>query len=249
MIITVAMMKGGVGKTTTAAIMAQAAARRKCKTLAIDLDPQRNLSTALGMAGEAAGNSYNLLTGARAADQIQRTRQKHIDIIPASAALSTIPGGPGSARRLQEAIRPISALYDVIVIDTPAAGGVLQYNALQAAHRLIIPINADSYSAEGLNTTITNARQIQKTNPALQIAGILYTRYDPNSDYDRQLFRAIINKYCRELDIPFLGIIRPTDKVKQAASLQVSLYTHAPKCTAAADYMDIFHEVTEYQYT
>lgn len=249
MIIAIAMQKGGTGKTTTAAALCQAAARRKCKTLAVDLDPQRNLTSALGVADDGPGDSYKLLTGARAADQVHKSKQSNIDIIPGSEALSATPGGPGSARRLQEAIRPISALYDVIVIDTPPTAGVLQYNALQAAHRLIIPINADGYSADGLYTIIDNARQIQKSNPALKIAGILYTRYDPNSDYDRQFFRAIINKYCRGLDIPFLGIIRPTDKVKQAASLQVSLYTHAPKCTAAADYMDIFHEVTEYQYT
>lgn len=248
MIIAVAMQKGGTGKTTSAAILSQAAARRKCKTLVVDLDPQRNLTAALGVADDRPGDSYKLMTGARAADQVHPSRQKNIDIIPGSEALSTIPGGPGSARRLQEALRPISALYDVIVIDTPPTAGVLQYNALQAASKLIIPINADGYSADGLYTIIDNARQIQKSNPALQIAGILYTRYDPNSEYDRQLFREIINTFCRGQNIPYLGTIRPTDKVKEAAGLQVSLYTHAPRCTAAADYMDVFHEVTDYQY-
>lgn len=249
MIIAIAMQKGGTGKTTTAAVLCQAAARRKCKVLAVDMDPQRNLTSALGVADDGPGDSYKLLTGARAADQIHKSKQSNIDIIPGSEALSATPGGPGSARRLQEAIRPISALYDVVLIDTPPTAGVLQYNALQAAHRLIIPINADGYSADGLYTIIDNARQIQKSNPALQIAGILYTRYDPNSDYDRQLFREIINTFCRGADIPYLGTIRTTDKVKEAARDQVSLYTHAPRCTAAADYMDVFHEVTEHKYT
>lgn len=249
MIITLAMQKGGTGKTTSTAVIAQAAARRKCKVLAIDLDPQQNLTSALGVADDGPGDAYNLLMGARAADQIHKSNQANIDIIPGSAALSTISGGPGSARRLQEAARPISALYDVILIDTPPTAGVLQYNALQAADRLIIPINADGYSADGLYTIIDNARQIQKSNPALKIAGILYTRYDPNSEYDRQLFREIINTFCRGTGVPYLGTIRTTDKVKEAARDQVSLYTHAPRCTAAADYMDIFSEVTGYKNT
>ncbi len=250
MIIAVAMQKGGTGKTTTAAILAQAAARHKLKVLAVDLDPQRNLTSALGVdAEEPTGNAYKLLTGERAADQVYPSRQEYIDIVPASKDLSTIPGGPGSARRLQDALRAISAVYDIVIIDTPPTAGVLQYNALQAAHKLIIPLNADGYSAEGLYTIEENARQIQKSNPALKIAGILYTQYSQNSDYNRQLFRAIINTACVKMNIPFLGTTRSTDRVKEAAGLQISLYEHAPKCSAAADYMDVFNEITNYQYT
>ena len=101
MIITLAMQKGSTGKTTTTAVLCQAAARRKCKVLAVDMDPQRNLTSALGVADDGPGDSYKLLTGGRAADQIHKSKQSNIDIIPGSEALSATPGGPGSARRLQ----------------------------------------------------------------------------------------------------------------------------------------------------
>ena len=103
MITAVTVQKGGVGKTTTAAILAQAAAYRGARTLAIDIDPQANFSLAVGaQISTEAGNSYNMLTGAPAADQIQRTTQG-IEAIPAGRALATLTSGKGSARRLQEA--------------------------------------------------------------------------------------------------------------------------------------------------
>ena len=131
-IITIAVQKGGTGKTTTAAALAQAAAYKGRRALAIDLDPQGNLSVTLAaqMIPEA-GNSYNLLMGLPAADLIQTTEQG-IDVIPACLDLATISSGKGSARRLQRALEPIKNNYDLIVIDTPTAAE-LQYNALQAA--------------------------------------------------------------------------------------------------------------------
>lgn len=245
MIIAIAVQKGGTGKTTTAAILAQAAAHKGLRPLAIDLDPQGNLSIALG-ARMDTGNSYNMLQGAPSADQIQRTGQG-IEAIAASWNLSTITSGPGSARRLQEALDPIRGVYDMIIIDTPPTAGELQYNALQAADRLIIPLQADTYNVQSLYQITDTARQIMQSNAALQIAGIILTQYDGRTTIARQMQRAIINT-AGAAGVPYLGTIRAAVAVKEAAALRKSLYEYAPRSKPAADYMDVFNYLTNYKY-
>ena len=218
MIITVAVQKGGTGKTTTAAVLAQAAAYKGLRPLAIDLDPQGNLSMALG-AQMDTGNSYNMLTGAPAADQIQRTAQG-VEIIAGSWNLSTITSGPGSARRLQEALEPIRGAFDMIIIDTPPTAGEMQYNALQASDRLIIPLQADTYNIQSLYQITETARQMQKT---------------------------IINK-AAEAGAPYLGTIRAAVAVKEAAALRRSLFEYAPRSKPAQDYIDVFNYITANKY-
>ena len=117
-VLAVAIQKGGTGKTTTAAVLAQAAAHKGKKVLAIDLDPQGNLTFALGGSG-TGGSSFDLLQGTAAADVIQQC--SGIDVIAANWGLSTIASGKGSARRLQAAIEPIKNNYDLIInIANPA---------------------------------------------------------------------------------------------------------------------------------
>lgn len=248
MVITVAVQKGGTAKTTTAAVLAQAGTHKGARVLAIDLDPQGNLSYTLGARTSAGvGNSYRLLTGEPAEKQIQGTEQG-IDIIAADWNLSAITSGRGSARRLQDAIEPIKNIYDLVIIDTPPTAGELQYNALQAADRLIIPLQADAYNMQSLYQIHDTARQIQKSNSQLQIAGLLLTQYDGRSLLARQMQRTIINT-ATEMGIPYLGTIRAAVAIKEAAALQKSLYKYAPKCKPAADYMDVFNYITDNRYT
>ena len=125
MIYTIATQKGGTGKTTTAAALAQAAAYKGKSCLAIDLDPQANLTYCLA-ADETQPGSYDLLHGA-AASQVTQTTAQSIDVISASPDLQTETSSRGSARRLQKALAPLKDQYDVIIIDTPATAGELQY--------------------------------------------------------------------------------------------------------------------------
>lgn len=243
-IITTSIQKGGTAKTTTAAILAQAAASKGKKVLAIDLDPQGNLSLALAAnTGPEMGNTYNLLMGFDPETLIQTTAQG-LDIIPADLDLSTISSGKGSARRLQRAIRPLEGRYDLIVIDSPATAGELQYNALQAANGLIIPLQADVYSVQSLYQITDAARQIQKSNPDLSIIGVLITRYDGRSTIARMMKDAIIAK-AEEMQLPYLGTIRNGVAVQEAAALQRSLFEYAPKANPAADYMAIYEKIAE----
>lgn len=242
-IITVANQKGGTGKSTTAAALAQAAVNKGLRVLAVDLDPQGNLSYTLGaQTAPGTGNSYNLLMGTPADRLIQATAQG-MDVIPAGADLATITSGTGTAHRLRRALEPIKDNYDLIVIDTPPTAGELQYNALMAAEGLIIPLQADVYNLQSLYQITDTARQIQQGNPDLELLGVVFTQYNGRSIIARQMQEAIINK-AAEMGAPYLGAIRGAVAVKEAAALQQSIYDYAPKSKPAADYMDVFNRVT-----
>lgn len=240
-IITVAIQKGGTGKTTTAAAIAQAAAYKGRSCLAIDLDPQGNLSFALA-ADTSRPGSFDLLQGAAAADLIQH--RPCMDVIPASWNLSTVVSGKGSARRLQRAIEPLKGKYDLIIIDTPPTAGELQYNALQASTGLIIPLQADIFNLQSLYQITDTARQIQQTNPALKILGFLLTQYDRRSTIARQM-QETITAQAAAMGVPYLGAIRAAVAVKEAAALQQSLFDYAPKSKPAADYLAVYDAITQ----
>lgn len=240
MIYTIATQKGGTGKTTTAAALAQAAAYKGKSCLAIDLDPQANLTYCLA-ADETQPGSYELLHGA-AASQVTQTTAQSIDVISASPDLQTETSSRGSARRLQKALQPIKDKYDLIIIDVPPTGGELQYNALQAADRLLIPLEADAFNLQSLRQITEAAAQISASNPDLQIAGVLLTQYDPRPVINRQL-REMLQENAAAQGIPFLGTVRKAVAVKEAAALQVSLFDYAPKCKPAADYMNIYEQL------
>lgn len=240
MIITASIQKGGTGKTTTAAILAQAAASKGKAVLAVDLDPQGNLTYALGGKAGPPG-SRGLLDGMDVKRLIQGTAQG-IDIVPASWDLAAVKTEKGSARRLQKALEPVRRIYDYIVIDAPAVAGELQYNALQAAEGLIIPLEADIYNAASLFQIAETAAQIRQSNPKLRTLGIVCTKYDSRGKLSRNMLQSL-KETAAEMRIPYLGSVRAAVAVKEAAYLQRSLYEYAPKSKPAQDYMQIFEKI------
>lgn len=242
MIYTIATQKGGTGKTTTAAILAQAAAYTGKKALAVDLDPQGNLSYFLAADANKPG-SYNLLHGTPAAEVIQGTPQG-LFVIPASAELQTEKSGRGTARRLQSALEPVKNYFDIIIIDTAPTAGELQYNALQAADRLIIPLTADAFNLQSLAQITGAAAQIKASNPELKIAGVLLTQYDARTILNRQMRQMLIDNAAAQ-GIPFLGEVRKAIAVQEAAALQQSLYEYSLNSKPAADYFYIYKRLIE----
>lgn len=237
-IFTVTTQKGGIGKTTTAAVLAQAAAHRGRRVLAIDTDPQGNLTIALDADPRRAG-CFEFIQGAPAADTIQTTPQG-IDVLGASLDLATLETNRGSARRLQNALEAVQGRYDVVLLDTPATPGELKYNALQASTGLIIPIEADAYNIQSLYQTADMVKMMQKSNPALTITGIIFTRcFDARTNFSKQMQETVI-KEAAALNIPYLGAIRHSIAVKEAAGFRLSLYEYAPRCKPAADYLALF---------
>jgi len=242
-IIAAAVIKGGTGKTTTCAALAQAAAADGERVLAIDLDPQANM-TAILSADQNRPGAYQLLHGAPAAGVTQRTPQG-IDVIAASPDLATERTSPASAKRLQAALEPIRGDYDWIFIDTPPTMGELTYNALQAATGLIIPLETDSNSLQGLYQITDIAHQMQqRSNPALQIMGVVLTRFDARPKINRYLQEVIAEK-GQEIGAPFMGVIRPGVAIREAQAMQESLYEYAPGSKPAQDYRTLYNKIQE----
>lgn len=235
-ILTIANQKGGTAKSTTAAALAQAAAHRGLKTLAVDLDPQGNLSYFLAADVNRPG-TFEILEGEPAAAAIQTTAGG-LDVMPASWNLQTVSSYRGSARRLRAALQPAAAQYDLIIIDTPPTAGELQFNALMAASDLIIPLQADIVGLQGLYQMADTAQQIQASNPDLTIRGFILTRHGGRSTLARQLTDTIKAR-AAEMGIPFLTAIREAVAIREAQTLQRSLYEYAPRSKPAADYLQL----------
>ena len=241
-VLTIAVQKGGTGKTTTAAALSYAAVKDHKKVLAIDLDTQGNLSYSLNMrTGSNVAGSYDLLAGMNP-DEIIQHLENGLDAIPANWQLSTMKAGTGSARHLQTAIEPLKRLYDVIIIDTPPTAGTLQYNALQAATGLIIPLKSDVFSVQSLYQIVDTARQFQDSNPLLSIKGIVLTQYSKRSIIDRQMEKKISDA-AAEYGLQIIGRIRQGVAVKEATALQENLYQYAPKSKPAADYWQLYRKL------
>ena len=241
-IIATAVIKGGTGKTTTAAALAQAAAADGKRVLAIDLDSQANLTFDLA-ADQNRPGSYQLLHGADPEQLIQKTEQG-IDVIAASPDLATEKTTAGSAKRLQTAIEPIKGNYDFIFIDTPPTMGELTFNALQAATGLIIPLETDSNSIQGLYQITDIAHQMQRSNPGLSIIGVILTRYDARANINRYL-QGVIQRQGEEIGAPYLMGIRPGIAIREAQALQQSLFDYAPKSKPAQDYKTLYEKIKE----
>lgn len=237
-VIAIAIQKGGTGKTTTATALANAAVHQGYRVLAVDLDPQGNFTFTLGANANKKG-SYEFMEGEAPIKVIQHIKPG-LDVICASWNLSTITSTKGSARRLQRALNAVKGDYDYCFIDTPPTVGELQFNALQASTGLVIPLQADIYNLQSLYQIVDTAKQIQKSNEALEIKGFVLTQYDARSTLSRQMQQTITER-AEEMGVPSLGVIRSAVAVKEATAFQESLFDYAPKAKPTADYMELFN--------
>lgn len=242
MVIAIATQRGGVGKTTSTVALAQAAAHKGVKTLAVDLDPQGHTSMLLA-ADTARPGAYELLNGQPVRDTIQQLSGA-LDAIPASANLQSISSAQGSARRLRTALAAVAHSYGLIIIDTPPTAGELQYNALMAADLVIVPMQAELGSLQGLIQLAETVQLVRRGNADLRIAGYILARYSGRSNLAKSMAAAIQSR-AAEMDIPHLATIREAVAIQEAQALRRDLYEYAPKSRPAVDYMALCEKILE----
>lgn len=243
-IITVANKKGGTGKSTTAHTLAHGLYKRNYKALLIDLDQQGNTTLISGV----DGNEPQLLTtldfmqGRQ--DAIIKTG--NVDLIPANNRLSlanTIFTELGKEYKLKEALEPIQADYDFIIIDTPPTTETLTINALATSDDVIIPVQADVFNLQGiaeLNQVIKTVKQY--CNPKLTVKGMLLTRFNARSTLNKDI-KALLEDIARSLNTRlFNATISQNIAIAEAQIEQQNIFDYAPKSKGAIQYNEFIDE-------
>lgn len=190
-IIAVLNQKGGVGKTTTAINLAAYLAKQGCSILLVDLDPQGNSTSGLGLEkGEAEPGTYEVMLGNATVSSALKEAAENLHVLPTSAQLAALEielvDKPDRERALKRALA--DATHDYVLIDCPPALSLLTVNALTAAHSLLIPVQAEYYALEGLSQLLQVVQMVrQGLNPSLELLGVVLTMYDPRTTLSGQV--------------------------------------------------------------
>ncbi|CUA79779.1 Cellulose biosynthesis protein BcsQ [Anoxybacillus suryakundensis] len=246
-IIAIANQKGGVGKTTTAVNLSACLAHMGKKTLLVDIDPQGNATSGIGVEKhEIEQCAYDLLVEEVDVRQVIRpTNIERLHIIPATIQLAgaEIELVPIVSRevRLQKALSPIKDVYDFIIIDCPPSLGLLTINALTSADTVLIPVQCEYYALEGLSQLLNTIRLVQKhLNSNLRIEGVLLTMFDARTNLGIQVIQEV-KKYFREK--VYETIIPRNVRLSEAPSHGKPIILYDAKSRGAEVYADFAKEV------
>lgn len=239
--------KGGVAKTTTSLALGTGLQGKGFSVLFIDMDSQCNLSMCAGADVEGKNVLGVLMEQVSIDEAIQQTPMG--DVLPAGLALAGADGiitETGKEYHLKEALSSMKRRYDFVIIDTPPSLSVLAINAMTASDWLIIPVQADMFSRDGLlqlDRAIRKDRQY--CNPSLKIAGILLTRYSDRNVLSRNL-KEVFEELAKQMGTAvFQSSIREAVAIKEAQVMHKSIFEYAPKSKATQDYMEFVEEFLE----
>ena len=244
----VANQKGGVGKTTTAVNMAACVAAADLSTLLVDLDPQCNATAAIGLPRDLSPNSYTcLLEGTDIVAAAVRSGTENLSVVPSTPDLAgatvELPRLPGSETKLRERLEPARGRFDRIVLDCPPSLGPLTVNALVAADRVLVPVQAEYLALEGLAQFLDTLGLIRRElNPGLEVAGMLLTMYDGRTRLAQDVEREL-RQHFRELVLR--TVIPRNVRVSEAPSYGRPVIQYDPHCPGADAYFELAREVAE----
>ena len=248
-IIAVANQKGGVGKTTTSINLAACLAEKGKKVLAVDMDPQGNLTSGLGVDKDSVEKSiYELIIGeVDIKEVINKEVLENLDIIPTSIDLSAaeieLIGVDDKEYILRNAIDQVKDQYDFVIIDCPPSLSMLTLNAMTTADSVIVPIQCEYYALEGLSQLIHTVELVKdRLNSKLEIEGVVFTMYDARTNLSLQVVENVKDNLQQNI---YKTIIPRNIRLAEAPSYGLPINKYDPKSTGAESYMRLADEVIE----
>jgi chromosome partitioning protein len=242
----IANQKGGVGKTTTAVNMGACVARDGRQALLVDLDAQCNATVALGLAKDQHPSSYDCLTGeVSVAEAARPAGPDNLWIVPAHVDLAgasvELPRAERYELRLREGLGPVRERFAYTLLDCPPSLGPVAVNALVAADRVIVPVQAEYLALEGLVQFLDTLKMVQRElNPSLTMAGVLITMHDERTRLSRDVERELREHLPARI---FKTVVPRSVRVAEAPSYGIPVGEHDPRSTGSVAYRELTEEV------